>query len=366
MEYKKIKLNGISYDFIALNDIAEEKLSNTSTEEWERSLFHFLLKWFNDDKYVSVQTSGSTGTPKIIRLSKEKMIASAQTTIDFLNINHTHHALLCLSCHHIAGKMMVIRAIVSGCNLIAVAPHENPLKNIFQKIDFAAFVPLQIQSVLSDSDAKNVLTTIPNVIIGGANIPHDILKQLHAFQNNIYETFGMTETISHVALRPISKNNPNDFFETIGSTTVSIDARNCLIVHAPHMSETPLITNDIVELLNEKRFRWKGRFDNVINSGGIKLFPEQIEQKISAQISAHFFVTSIKDRTLGQKAVLIIEAENEANEKETLQKIKPCLSKYELPKQVLTLSSFIKTASGKIDRNKTLRLVGEKYEVEIT
>src|SRR5690606_17765890 len=127
MECKNFKLNSVSYDFIALNDIAEEKLNNAETEEWERSLFHFLLKWFNDDEYVSVQTSGSTGTPKIIRLSKEKMIAGAQTTIDFLKINNTHNALLCLSCNHIAGKMMVVRAIVSGCNLIAVAPHENPL-----------------------------------------------------------------------------------------------------------------------------------------------------------------------------------------------------------------------------------------------
>lgn len=306
-----------------------------------KSIGSFLLNWFDTSSFIEVQTSGTTGKPKLIKIEKQAMVESALATGDFFNLQPGNKALLCLSANFIAGKMMLVRAIILGLELDIVDVDGFPVQNIIKEYDFAAMVPLQVENSLLK------LNQIKKLIIGGAAVNSSLKSKLKTFDTAIYETYGMTETVTHIAAKRITEDN----FRVLPNVILSIDARNCLIVNAPKISDQNIVTNDIVELFSETEFKWLGRFDNVINSGGIKIFPEQIEEKLQDKIKHRFFISAINDEVLGQKVILIIESPKTLKlKKEVFEE----LSKYEKPKEIFYIESFIETSTNKVNRKATL------------
>lgn len=336
---------------IVLNDKSYSNIDEIRESVSYTDVVSFLAEWFDDREYVIGHTSGSTGVPKEVRLLKSDMKASARLTNEFFGVNNSSVLLLCLSPYYIAGKMMIVRALLAGANLLVVEPSSSPLREIDRFVDFAAMVPMQVQETLSDPVTRNKISCIKQLIIGGAAVSPTLESALSGFSVRCFSTYGMTETVSHVALRELDTSYYG--YTALGDVTFSQDDRGCLCIHAPHLSNTVFVTNDIVRLSGKNRFEWLGRFDNVINSGGVKLFPEEIEKKISDLIPGNrYYVTGVTDERLGQKVVLIIEDENWKEEQITSLKkaMKSVLSTYQVPKEIRFVPCFRETYSGKIIR----------------
>jgi len=311
----------------------------------------FLELWNNDELFIEVKTSGSTGVPQKISLLKSQMLISANKTNKFFDFNENTRALLCLSTETIAGIMMLVRAIAGNYSLRIEKPTSNPLKDIDSSYDFMAIVPLQLDEILNTSPEK--LMIIQTIIVGGAPVSDSGCQKLKSLSKTIYQTFGMTETISHVALRKIGFDE-NIYFKALPGVTFEI-ANNQLIIHYPELFTAPLLTNDLVKLIDESQFEWLGRADFVINSGGVKIFPEKIEFKLSSLIPCPFFIASIPDERLGEKIVLVIENDLDLN----VAKVDfiDLLEKFEIPKLFAIIPKFERTTSAKINRNKTLSTI---------
>lgn len=310
----------------------------------ENEIRAFLALWSQQSSF-DVNTSGSTGEPKKINIQKEYALASAKKTLDFFHLKKGDTALLCLSPNTIAGKMMLVRAILGELKLIIVDVNSNPLTSIKEgeKIDFAAMVPLQVQNVLDNTPQK--LKNIKNLIIGGAPSGRKLQDSIASLGVNAFQTFGMTETISHVALKKITQED--EPFVALSNTSFSSGKEGNLIINAPDIGINNLETNDIVELLDKRSFKWMGRKDRVINTGGIKLFPENIEAKIDTD--QPFFISSIPDELLGNKLILCIEGSSFNTD------LLKMLDKYEKPKEIYFWNRFSYTASDKIDRINTMK-----------
>ena len=306
------------------------------------SSYDFLNSFLDVSESISVHTSGSTGSPKQIILSKKFMLNSAKATQIFFDLPKKTKALHCLSTDYIAGKMMWVRAIQAGWHLDVVAPSLNPLQTKDIYYDFSAMVPMQAQGSLSN------LHQIKKLLIGGAPIHYLLEKKLVEIPIEIFQTYGMTETITHIAVKRLGKKK--QFYHSLPNVQLSIDERSCLIIKAPLITKEDVITNDVVNLISKSKFIWLGRFDNVINSGGVKLFPEEIERKLALFIPCPFIVASIKDKKYGEILVLIIES-TKKNKKLSASFFKATLSKYEIPKEVFYLESFPRTNNGKIIRS---------------
>ena len=347
--HKSFTLNGVSYSRVTLKEVAYSLVKEGL--DYEKTIGDFLLDWCSHKETLHVHTSGSTGKPKRITLQKSKMVNSALATGQYFNLKSGESALLCLPTTSIAGKMMLVRAMVLGLRLDYVAPSSRPLDKTTKKYDFCAMVPLQAEKSIQQ------LHRIKHLILGGAPISYRLEERLKKLSNLIYATYGMTETITHIAVRPISPKNDISF-EVLPSIEVSQDKRNCLVIHAPRISDSPVITNDLVEIKGKERFSWLGRYDNVINSGGVKLIPEQIEAKLSSLLEHRFFVTGIPDETLGQKLILILEGEG-VDEKTIMESIKEIsnLNKFEVPKTIYSIGRFIETKTGKVQRLETLNAI---------
>lgn len=350
---KLLKINGVTYKDSELINLCKKKIKS-SNNVLEKEIYEFILKWFDSGDYISVQTSGTTNKPKLIRLSKQHMLNSAINTINYFNIKEYHNILLCLPTRFISGKMMIVRAYVSKSNLLITTPSKNPFEKIKnEEIYFTALTPYQLENSL-DSIRK---LKIENIIIGGAEIPYQLEEKIKTISHiNFYATYGMTETCSHVAIRKIDNKSNIPIYKALPNISFSIDDRNCLIIEAPLISNDKIITNDIVELIDNKSFIWKGRYDNVINSGGIKFYPEEIEKKISGIIKNPFFIGSLKDDKLGEKIVLFIEKDDKQEiEIEILKnQLKSILSKYENPKEIIVLKKFIYSENNKLQRKQTI------------
>lgn len=320
----------------------------TKDESIRTQIEAFLKEWSNADSF-SVNTSGSTGSPKTITIKCEHAEASARKTLDYLDLKEGSTALLCLSPETIAGKMMLIRSFIGGLKLIVVDVSSSPLKSILDKelIDFAAMVPLQVTSSLDDEKQK--LQNIQNLIIGGAPIQSKLEKEIIEAQLNAFQTFGMTETISHIALRRIDGSAP--VFKAVSNTTFSQGIEDNLIIHSADIGVNSLETNDIIELIDQCSFRWVGRKDHVINTGGVKVFPEQIESKIKT--SQNIFVSSIPDEKLGQQVILCVEGNSFD------QGLLGGLTRFERPKCIYYFKAFSYTASNKINRLQTMNRISD-------
>ena len=353
--HASFKLNGISYNSEELKEVAYSLVKEGLENEIE--IGDFLLDWLSDSGSLQVLTSGSTGIPKTIKLEKDHLIYSAQATGKFLNLAPGCTALLCLPASYIAGKMMLVRAMVLGLDLYYVRPTSTPLKENPGEFDFTAMVPVQLQNDL------DLLERLKIILVGGAPLSQSLIKAIQHKANAIYETFGMTETISHIAMRKLSGGKMEKNFKTLPSITVSADSRGCLCINAPKLGVNKLKTNDVVSLSSGTEFNWLGRLDNVINSGGIKLQAEPLENKLEAYISSRFMLAGVADEVLGQKLILIVEGDGNGNETDLLSQIKKAagLQKYEVPKTVYFLDKFELTKSTKIKRKATLAKVISKY-----
>ncbi|RVT76494.1 O-succinylbenzoic acid--CoA ligase [Flavobacterium sufflavum] len=340
--YKNIhnffKFNGVHFDSNGLR-IAAYYLIKEGNEQ-EKAIGDFLLDWFDENPYIDLKTSGTTGVPKIIRKSKQALVNSALATGDFFELKPGDSALCCLPVQFIAGKMMLVRSFILGLAIDVVSPNSHPLATIDKEYDFVAMVPLQVQNSL------NELHKVKKLIIGGAKMANSLENKLLNVSTKVYETYGMTETITHIAAKKIGERA----FSILPNVSISQNENDCLVIDAPQVSEERLFTNDLVQIINDNQFVLLGRIDNVVNSGGVKLIPEKIEEKLADAIAARFFVGGIPDADLGEKLVLLVEGEKQ----ELDESIFAVLDKYEKPKAVFFVPEFDTTESGKIKRKAIL------------
>ena len=339
--HPNFKWNGASLDKKGLLALANDFINEG--EEFERITGKFILNWFNSDSFITVTTSGTTGSPKKINIDKEAMVFSALATAEFFDLKAGNRVLNCLSTNYIAGKMMLIRSIFLGFEMDFVAPTSNPLKNNTIIYDFVAMVPLQVENSI------NELVNVRKLIIGGAKINQNLKNILLELPTLVYETYGMTETITHIAVKKISDN----YFSVLPNVTISTDDRNCLVIDVPRISNAKIVTNDVVNIISNSEFELLGRIDNVINSAGVKLFPEQIEMKLGNKIQTRFFVIGIPDDKYGEQLALVIEGNSISFNDDFFNDLLP----YEKPKFIYFVPDFLETESGKIKRKETLNLV---------
>jgi len=356
-EQEKIFLiEGHPFDKDGLISFCSGEISSPNTPGWEREIWEFIMDWFSPDEYLEVQTSGSTGKPKQIQLLKEHIRESARLTLDFFGLKPGDMALLCLPVKYIAGKMMVVRSLEGGLNLLLIKPSGIPDVRPFDKITFSAMVPMQVTELLSEYDGKIQLEKINKLIIGGSFIDKTLDDKLINSGNRIWQTYGMTETISHIALRKVNGPDATSWYSPLPGVDLKKDERGCLVITAPHIGVQDLITNDRVEFNEKGLFKVLGRTDNVVISGGVKLYPGEIEQKLSGLVENDFIVTGLPDNKLGEKLVLFIEGEDtfKSGKEDLWQDVKRRLSGYEVPKTIIFLKAFNRNSQGKIMRKMTV------------
>ena len=321
------------------------------------TLEEFLAEWHDESPYVRVQTSGSTGAPKPMLVEKRRMLASARITCDFLGLKPGDTALLCMSLDYIAGKMMVVRSIERGLKLITIAPSGHPLASsnptpLTPHLLFAAMVPMQVYNTLQVPEEKERLKQIRHLIIGGGAIDEAMEAELRHFPNAVWSTYGMTETLSHIALRRINGPEASEWYTPFPSVKIAQNADGCLVIDAPEVCSEPLITNDIVEV-DSSRFRILGRKDNVICSGGIKIQIEEVERQLKPHLSAPYLITKRPDEKFGEVAVLLTEGSIE----DVRQVCEHVLPKYHQPKDYLHVAQIPLTETGKPARKKAESLI---------
>lgn len=361
MPYTDIKIKGVNYSYQDLLFFSELKINDETVPDWEKSIYRFILEWIDNNDSIGVNTSGSTGSPKLIWLKKTRMLASAMATNSFFQLDSSKKVLLCLSSDFIAGKMMIVRAFVGGFDLHYIEPSSTSLLSILDEYDFAAAVPFQLETAFK-SENSQILNNIKRLIVGGAAVRSDLMAILDYVETEIWATYGMTETITHVALQALNGRGKKDYFKAIEGVEFEIDERDCLKIFAPNISPETIQTNDRVDLINAKEFRFLGRIDFVINSGGIKFSPENLEQKIASYLERNFVFSAVPDADFGEKLVLVIEGPRYIDEiiDEIKFAMKKELSRFEQPKEVLFIPVLPKNENGKLDRNKIKQLISKK------
>jgi O-succinylbenzoic acid--CoA ligase len=311
------------------------------------SLEEFLAEWNNDSPFVHVQTSGSTGAPKPILVEKQRMLNSACITCDFLGLQPDNTALLCMSLDYIAGKMMVVRALERHLKLTTVEPSGHPLSGLMESIDFAAMVPMQVYNSMQVPEERERLMQIKHLIIGGGAIDDALAAALENFPNHVWSTYGMTETLSHIALRRLNGPDTSEWYTPFPSVKVCLNEDGCLVIDAPQVCSERLVTNDIAEL-SYGRFRILGRKDNVICSGGIKIQIETVERQLRSHLQTSFLITKRPDAKFGEEMVLLTEGSID----KVRQVCEKYLSKYYQPKVYLHVDKIPLTETGKPARQK--------------
>ncbi|CAI8725053.1 AMP-binding protein [Chryseobacterium sp. IT-36CA2] len=329
LDFNNLNINQLSFD-----------------TEFEKKVKIFLEEWFSEKRVVNVQTSGSTGVPKIFEIEKKKMVNSAVMTCNFLGLKQGDKALLCLPVEYISGKMMIVRSIERKLKLKIAAPSLKPIGNLEEEIDFCAMTPLQVENSLEK------LHLIKNLIIGGASVSESlknkILQMNLSNSNRIFETYGMSETLSHIGLKQLMPEQ-EDYFTVFENVTISLDDRGCLKIFAPNVNAEVLQTNDLVDIKNGKQFKFLGRIDNVINSGGAKIFPETLETLVKKELPNEAVFIGLPDDSLGQKLILVIEG-NESDE--VIKKVSeiPFEKRFHKPKEIIFIHEIPRTPNGKVNR----------------
>ena len=332
------------------------------------TLEDFLSEWNNDSDRVLVHTSGSTGKPKPMMVEKKRMLNSARITCDFLGLKPGDSALLCMSLDYIAGKMVVVRSIERHLHLISVSPSGHPLKDVNEEITFAAMVPMQVYNTLQVPEERERLSRIRHLIIGGGAIDAALEQELQSLPGDIaiWSTYGMTETLSHIALRRINGDESSEWYQPFDSVHISQTEEGCLVIDAPQVCAETLVTNDIVEIepyiynkVEKLRFRIKGRKDNVICSGGIKIQIEEVETLLKPHLEKPFMLAKKKDEKFGQIAVLLSEDEDIKRVEATVRRLLSDESekssdhkkyKYWIPKEFRYVEHLPLTETGKPKR----------------
>ncbi len=354
---------GYSFDHILLNGrtvnlatVAEEK----PLTSFEAETLAFIEAWQSGQKFFRQQTSGATGKPKVITLSRKQLVESALRTMSQLPVQQGDTALICLDTRYIAGKMMLVRALTHNLRIVAVEPSANPLGRLIEKVDFVAAVPYQMKRMVDES--LSAVMQIKAILLGGSPIPEYLASALSGLPNAVYATYGMTETASNIALQRLSGPHPDKAFRPLPGIEVFINNDSCLVIRVPERTE-PVFTNDVAEIFPDGTFRIIGRRDNVINSGGIKIFPEEAET-IAALIfeqlgiTSDYFIGGMPHYELGQQAALIVEGLplTPDTEQHLLDALKKELS-LRAPRRIYYLPEFKRTPTGKIMRRETLMLL---------
>ncbi len=356
MEFKGLTLNGTYYKIPDLVDHCLYEIICDNIPSWQKHVYGFIVEFLSPTETIFQPTSGTTGKARFIELGKEAMIGSAKMTCAHFGLSAGQKALLCLPIKYIAGKMMVIRAFVSGMDLILVEPSGKPKTQSFGQIDFCAMVPLQVANLIEDP--KNFLT-IKTLIIGGVEISNTLQDKLQNIPTATYETFGMAETCSHIALKKTNGEDAQPCFEVMEDVQLKVDKRGCLVIKAPFLTEE-VVTNDMVKFENENCFRWLGRYDNVINSGGIKIHPETLEKEIEGILKRDVVILGRPHYMLGQQVIMVVESTQGAiDENQIMEQLKPYIPKHSVPKKVVSINKFPRNQSLKIDRGELVKLLIE-------
>jgi o-succinylbenzoate---CoA ligase len=339
---------------IIYDDILNGKYSASGS--FENFTLQFSKDWLNEKKQFSIFTSGSTGKPKEIILNRDQMVASARMTGLALGLKKDNRSFICLNTEFIAGMMMLVRGFELEMHMTISEPAANPLKNIAsgEKFDFTAMVPMQMQKILEESPDKiSILHGMKAILLGGSPVSASLEETLQIIKAPVYSTYGMTETVSHIALRRLNGEHRSELYSVLDGVNTGKDERGCLTINAPSTRHHTIITNDLVELTGKHTFRWLGRIDNVINSGGIKIHTDYLEEKIDrifheAGIQNRLFISPIPDAEFGEIAVLAVEGKTD--QINALKLLKGKLKKFEVPKKIVLIEKFPETLTGKIDR----------------
>ncbi len=347
--------NGIICDA----DNVQQLLSNLpdNTPQIQRDLYNFLADWFNESPYITVHTSGSTGTPKEFTVRKEQMIQSAILTCSFLNLRKGDNALLCMPLQYIAGKMVVVRALVAGLTLILRTPSGHPLADVEVSLRFAAMIPLQVFNTLQVPEERERLCQTEIVIVGGGAINKELEDEIRQLPNEIYSTYGMTETLSHIALRKLNGPDASSAYTPFSSVKLCLSPEKTLVIQAPQVCDDTLVTNDLAEIHPDGTFTILGRKDNTINTGGIKVQIESIEETLRLIISVTFAITAIPHPGLGEAIVLLVEKTTDTDS--LPDRIASLLPKYQQPKYIRQVDAIPLTGSGKTDRKACRQLAAK-------
>lgn len=305
----------------------------------------FIKEWRSDATWIVAHTSGSTGTPKEIRLEKGFVRQSACRTNSFFNISSESRLHSCVSPDFIGGKMMAVRSEIAGCRLTWETPSNTPLSGVRkdERIDLLAVVPSQMLHIVNNQES---MPWIGAVIIGGSPINPALREKIAMSGLNAFETYGMTETASHIALRKVERNEGE--FHTLPGISVGVDERGCLEVS--FASGEKVVTNDLATVVGSDRFMIDGRYDHVIITGGRKVNPYDVERRIAHVIGAPFVICSLPDEKWGHRVVLKIEGDKDLDNVSLLEKLRMCLNPWELPKEVIWVDNLERTSNGKIRR----------------
>lgn len=328
--------------------------------EWEKQIITFVLAWQNGQEIFEMKTSGSTGTPKIHYFTRSQLCESAKATLHFLDLNSNDNILLCLNPDFVAGKMMLVRALVGNLKIHCFLPSANPLSNltIDEKYSLIALVPMQLDEILLSAHAQK-LSNFDKIILGGAAISNTLEAKIKTLKPSIYHTFGMTETLTHFAMRKMNGENAQLDFQCLTHAKIAIDAEGKLLVR---IFNTEYQTNDLIKMTSDSSFIWLGRTDFIINSGGFKVFAEHLEKQITDFFEANQFclkvvLLGLPDELLGEKVVLVIEGESIFSDEFIFTFLRNHFHPYEVPKKIYWLIKFPLTSTQKIDRNQIKKLI---------
>ncbi|WP_020527536.1 AMP-binding protein [Flexithrix dorotheae] len=324
----------------------------------------FCQNWMKGTDSFELMTSGSTGQPKKIKLFRKQLESSARLTIKTLQLSEKDHAFICLNTAYIAGIMMLIRSMEANMKMTVIEPTSRPFQygEFNEEFTFTALVPMQVKlSINSTKSERRTLNKFKTIIIGGAPVDSFLKNELIELKPAIYGTYGMTETVSHIALKKLNGPDKEDCFHTLNEVKISTDKRGCLIINGPMTLGKDVITNDLVEIIENDKFNWIGRYDNVINSGGIKIQAEELEEKIQAILikmgeECRVIVLGVPDSLLGEKVCLFLEKNDTYGEFRKVFKsiLRASLGKFEIPKIIRFIDKFPETPTGKVDKKQLL------------
>jgi O-succinylbenzoic acid--CoA ligase len=331
-----------------------------------RKAFDFLQDWVRGTESFALQTSGSTGNPKVITVSRHQLMASARMTGQALSLHAGTRALVCLNIGYVAGLMMLVRGMELNWELTIIEPSSNPLQDMDEDFDFIAMVPAQLDGCIADPRTALALRRVGKILLGGAPVGLDLAKRIQQLDTPVFQSYGMTETVSHVAIRRLNGPNAEECYTLLPEIISGVDDRGCLWVSGAVTAHEVVQTNDLVEMVSEKVFRWIGRSDNVINSGGVKIILDQIDAVVAEvlaeeRMSIPFFSWYQPDEKLGQKLILIFEGErDDVDEDALLVEIRKRVSAYQTPKHVYFVPRLVKTPTDKVDKRLTVALIYTK------
>ena len=348
IERQHVGVEGRRFSAADLHELAA--LSVEEEDEALRAVYAFLAEWFSPASTVEVQTSGSTGVPKRMRVEKERMVRSAVRTCEFLGLRPGDRALLCMDLKYIGAKMMVVRALVAGLHLWVRCPSGHPLADVEERVDFLSVVPMQLYNTLGQADERERLARVRCVIVGGGAVDEALERRLEYLPCRVYSTYGMTETLSHVALRPLNGPEASAGYRPFEGVSLSLSARGTLVIHAPELCVSDLETNDVARLYDDGTFMSVGRADNVVNSGGVKIQIEEEERWLKELIGVPFALTSVPDRQLGEALVLLLVRDFPMDDADLFGAMKAFLPRYHVPRHILRVEAVPVAGNGKVDR----------------